>query len=147
MIFNKKFIYLFYIICLIPKNINGLFTDRKLSATNGNARTINNIFLQLNTYPDVIYNIDNIILNPNNTVIKDLEESGLTGISVIHNRNNPQHIISIASYNTIDDINNAGGIYTDLPAVIDSGIITTAHYKDMGPWMKAVLSQYYKKNS
>ena len=50
-------------------------------------------------------------------------------------------------YSMIDDINNAGAIYTDLPAVIDNNLITTAHYKDMGPWMSAVLSQYYKKNS
>ena len=49
-------------------------------------------------------------------------------------------------YSMIDDINNAGGIYTDLPAVIDSGIITTAHYKDMGPWMKAVIDEFYKAN-
>jgi protease I len=42
-------------------------------------------------------------------------------------------------YSMIDDIENAGGIYTDLPAVIDENLITTAHYKDMGPWMKAVL--------
>ena len=39
-----------------------------------------------------------------------------------------------------DDIVNAGAIYTDLPAVIDQKIITTAHYKDMAPWMKATLS-------
>ena len=39
-----------------------------------------------------------------------------------------------------DDINNAGAIYTDEPAVIDSKIITTAHYKDMAPWMEATLS-------
>ena len=44
----------------------------------------------------------------------------------------------------MDDINNAGAIYTDLPAVIDSKIITTAHYKDMGPWMKAVLDEFKK---
>ena len=44
-----------------------------------------------------------------------------------------------------DDITNAGAIYTDLPAVIDSGIVTTAHYKDLGPWMKAVINEYYKK--
>ena len=50
-------------------------------------------------------------------------------------------------YSMKDDILNAGGIYEDLPAVIDDNLITTAHYKDMGPWMKAVLSQYYKKNS
>ena len=39
-----------------------------------------------------------------------------------------------------DDITNAGGIYTDLPAVVDGKIITTAHYKDMGPWMAATLN-------
>ena len=32
-----------------------------------------------------------------------------------------------------DDLINAGAIYTDKPAVEDSKIITTAHYKDMGP--------------
>ena len=42
-------------------------------------------------------------------------------------------------YSMEDDITNAGAIYTDLPAVIDGKIITTAHYKDMGPWMKATL--------
>lgn len=45
-------------------------------------------------------------------------------------------------YSMIDDINNAGAIYTDLPAVIDNKIITTAHYKDMGPWMKAIIESY-----
>ena len=34
---------------------------------------------------------------------------------------------------------NAGAVYTDLPAVVDKNIVTTAHYKDMGPWMKAVI--------
>jgi protease I len=48
-------------------------------------------------------------------------------------------------YSMKDDIINAGAEYTDLPAVIDSGIVTTAHYKDMGPWMKAILEAYYKK--
>lgn len=43
-------------------------------------------------------------------------------------------------YSMKDDITNAGAIYTDLPAVEDSKIVTTAHYKDMGPWMKKVLS-------
>ena len=42
-------------------------------------------------------------------------------------------------YSMIDDLINAGAIYTDLPAVIDKNIITTAHYKDMGPWMKEVI--------
>ena len=44
-------------------------------------------------------------------------------------------------YSMKDDLINAGAIYTDLPAVIDKNIITTAHYKDMGPWMKAVIQQ------
>jgi protease I len=44
-------------------------------------------------------------------------------------------------YSMADDITNAGAIYTDLPAVIDNNIITTAHYKDMGPWMKAVIEK------
>jgi protease I len=42
-------------------------------------------------------------------------------------------------YSMKDDLINAGANYTDLPAVVDENIITTAHYKDMGPWMKAVL--------
>ena len=43
-------------------------------------------------------------------------------------------------YSMEDDLINAGAIYTDEPAVVDDKIITTAHYKDMGPWMKSVLS-------
>jgi len=43
-------------------------------------------------------------------------------------------------YSMEDDINNAGAIYTDEPAVVDGKIITTAHYKDMAPWMEATLS-------
>lgn len=50
-------------------------------------------------------------------------------------------------YSMKDDIINAGAEYEDLPAVIDQRIITTAHYKDLGPWMKAVLSEFYKHNS
>ena len=42
-------------------------------------------------------------------------------------------------YSMKDDLINAGANYTDLPAVVDDNIITTAHYKDMGPWMKATL--------
>ena len=45
-----------------------------------------------------------------------------------------------------DDIINAGAEYTDLPAVIDDGIITTAHYKDLGPWMKLQLFRNTIKN-
>ena len=47
----------------------------------------------------------------------------------------------IAGYYSLkDDIENAGAIYTDNPAVVDGKIVTTAHYKDMGPWMKAILN-------
>ena len=48
-------------------------------------------------------------------------------------------------YHLEDDITNAGAIYTDLPAVVDSKIITTAHYKDMGPWMRATLDFSMRK--
>lgn len=45
-----------------------------------------------------------------------------------------------------DDIINAGAFYQDSPAVIDDNIVTTAHYKDLGPWMKAVLENFYTRN-
>ena len=38
-----------------------------------------------------------------------------------------------------DDIINAGANYVDQPAVVDKNIVTTAHYKDMGPWMASVI--------
>ncbi len=44
-------------------------------------------------------------------------------------------------YSMKDDLINAGAIYTDLPAVIDENIITTAHYKDMGSWMREVIKK------
>jgi protease I len=42
-------------------------------------------------------------------------------------------------YSMKDDIINAGANYVDQPAVIDRNIVTTAHYKDMGPWMAAAI--------
>tara|TARA_B100000989_G_C19504420_1_gene455822 strand:+ start:682 stop:1200 length:519 start_codon:yes stop_codon:yes gene_type:complete len=45
-------------------------------------------------------------------------------------------------YSMKDDLINAGAIYTDEPAVIDANIVTTAHYKDMGPWMREVLKKF-----
>ena len=47
-------------------------------------------------------------------------------------------------YSMKDDLINAGAIYTDLPAVVDDNIITTAHYKDMGSWMKEVINKLKK---
>ena len=50
-------------------------------------------------------------------------------------------------YSMMDDIENAGALYTDLPAVIDENLVTTAHYKDLGPWMKAVLEVNEKQKT
>ena len=49
-------------------------------------------------------------------------------------------------YSMMDDLINAGAKYTDLPAVVDKNIITTAHYKDMGPWMKEVIKKLNKND-
>ena len=77
--------------------------------------------------------------------ISDFNSSGKTIASICHAA---QLLISskivagrkISGYYSIkDDINNAGAIYTDEPSVVDGNIVTTAHYKDLGPWMKATL--------
>ena len=47
-------------------------------------------------------------------------------------------------YSIKDDINNAGAVYTDEPAVVDGNIVTTAHYKDLGIWMKTALDLAFK---
>ena len=78
--------------------------------------------------------------------ISDFNDSGKVIASICHAA---QLLISanvvdgrkISGYYSIkDDINNAGAIYTDEPAVVDANIVSTAHYKDLGPWMKAALS-------
>ena len=77
--------------------------------------------------------------------ISDFNSSGKTIASICHAA---QLLISskivkgrkISGYYSIkDDINNAGAIYTDAPAVVDGNIVTTAHYKDLGIWMKTAL--------
>ena len=51
----------------------------------------------------------------------------------------------IAGYIGIkDDINNAGAIYTDKPAVIDGNIVTARHPRDVGDLMKAIFSKFKK---
>lgn len=46
----------------------------------------------------------------------------------------------IAGYYSLqDDIENAGAKYLDKPFVISENIVTTAHYKDIGPWMRAAI--------
>lgn len=49
-------------------------------------------------------------------------------------------------YSMEDDINNAGAIYVREGVAVDTNIITTAHYKDMGIWMKEVLKNFEKNN-
>ena len=44
-------------------------------------------------------------------------------------------------YSIKDDINNAGGTYLDLPYVVSDRIVTSPHYKHLGPWMRAVLNE------
>lgn len=47
---------------------------------------------------------------------------------------------NISGYYSIkDDINNAGAIYVDAPAVIDGNIVTSPHYKYLGDWMRETL--------
>ncbi|OGM97023.1 MAG: hypothetical protein A2817_00130 [Candidatus Yanofskybacteria bacterium RIFCSPHIGHO2_01_FULL_39_8b] len=49
----------------------------------------------------------------------------------------------IAGYVGIkDDINNAGAIYTDQPAVIDGNIVTARHPRDVTELMKAIFSKF-----
>ena len=85
--------------------------------------------------------------------ISDFNSSGKTIASICHAA---QLLISskivegrkIAGYYSIkDDINNAGAIYTDEPAVVDGNIVTTAHYKDLGIWMKTALDLASKVSS
>ena len=49
-------------------------------------------------------------------------------------------------YSMKDDLENAGAIYSDKPAVVDNNLITTAHYKDLRPWFKEALNIFYKTN-
>jgi protease I len=49
-------------------------------------------------------------------------------------------------YSIKDDIENAGATYIDDKFVIDRNIISSPHYKHMGPWMKEAISQFYLKN-
>ena len=37
------------------------------------------------------------------------------------------------------DVENAGAEFVDAPAVVSDGIVTSSHYKYLGPWMEAVL--------
>lgn len=53
---------------------------------------------------------------------------------------------NISGYYSIkDDIKNSGATYIDAPFVTDGNIISSPHYKHMGPWMKETINQFYKQ--
>lgn len=45
-------------------------------------------------------------------------------------------------YSIKDDIENAGALYVDAPAVVDKNIISSPHYKWMGEWMHESIRVY-----
>lgn len=47
-------------------------------------------------------------------------------------------------YSIKDDITNAGATYVDAPAVVDERIVSSPHYKYLGPWMKETIAQVEK---
>lgn len=44
------------------------------------------------------------------------------------------------------DVENAGAMFVDEPAVVCDRIVTSPHYKHLGPWMKAALSEVERVN-
>lgn len=77
--------------------------------------------------------------------IRDFYEKGKVIAAICHGA---QMLISakivkgkkISGYYSIkDDIENAGAIYVDAPAVVDGKIITSPHYKYLGDWMRETL--------
>lgn len=49
-------------------------------------------------------------------------------------------------YSIKDDINNAGAVFIDAPYVTDQRIITSPHYRHLGPWMKETIAQAESSN-
>ncbi len=49
-------------------------------------------------------------------------------------------------YSIRDDIENAGAKYIDAPFVTDKNIVSSPHYKHMGPWMKEAIRLLKEKN-
>tara|TARA_Y100000310_G_C20456124_1_gene703139 strand:+ start:386 stop:913 length:528 start_codon:yes stop_codon:yes gene_type:complete len=49
-------------------------------------------------------------------------------------------------YSIKDDINNSGATYVDDAFVTADNIITSPHYKHLGPWMKETFRVYREKN-
>ena len=85
--------------------------------------------------------------------IADFHRAGKVIASVCHGA---QLLISakivkgkkISGYYSIkDDITNAGATYVDAPAVVDERIVTSPHYKYLGPWMKETITQVEKSSA
>jgi protease I len=49
-------------------------------------------------------------------------------------------------YSIKDDVENAGATYVDAPFVIDGNIVSSPHYKHMGPWMREAIRLYFQKH-
>jgi len=47
-------------------------------------------------------------------------------------------------YSIKDDIENAGATYVDAAYVTDGQLVTSPHYKHLGPWMKELFQQIAK---
>ena len=47
-------------------------------------------------------------------------------------------------YSIKDDIENAGATYVDAPYVVSDRLVTSPHYKHLGPWMKQVFEEIRK---
>lgn len=50
-------------------------------------------------------------------------------------------------YSIKDDIENSGARYVDAPYVISDNIITSPHYKHMGPWMRVSIEAFHIKTT
>lgn len=90
-------------------------------------------------------------LRQEETVLSFINKYVKTGKTVASTCHGAQLLISskvvkgrkISGYYSIkDDIINAGAEYVDAPYVIDSPIISSPHYKHMGPWMKSAIDFY-----
>jgi len=85
--------------------------------------------------------------------IRDFHDAGKVIASICHGS---QLLISarvvkgnkISGYYSIkDDIENAGATYVDQPAVVSDRIITSPHYKYLGPWMRSAFAEVEKARS
>lgn len=83
--------------------------------------------------------------------VKDMFEKGKIVAAICHG---PWICISagivkgkkLTAYISIaDDVRNAGGIYMEDSVVVDGNLVTAAHYRDNGNFMKAVINTLNKR--